>query len=436
MGFFDRFFKKDVDVKNQEWQEPKKEFDLKDVEDFIKKEFDAKNRDVGDVSPIIEEIKNARDDAKEKVEALKNHEFPDEVKDRVYKPILTSKPQYVKSLLESLANMSLKEPENLDELEKSYNALLNSLKRTQKIQQKKGRIVAMAFEEEVMKLGGTLNRIIDLAGEIGEILEKRKAAQNTLLEIDSDIKELKISVGQLDGFKDKKATLTKRISDLEEEIKKMNDEKETLEKGDAFKKCMNLNECLSKNEEKRALQRSGALNMLGPLSRTFRKFKKVVDDGKIKFENRAMLERYIQDPARAFLSEPEGCPVIYEVIEGIEKAIERGTLSLSPKEKKKILSKIAGIKSGDLNGIKSRLKALEDEDEDIKKDLNSLDVQTACDCLEKNIEDNNQEIEKMTAELDSISKEEDVLERKIQRLKESIEEKVSKIDDTITLRLT
>ncbi len=435
MGFFDRFFKKDVQVKKQEMQEPKKEFGLKDIEDFIKKELDAKNRDVGDVGSIIEEIKNARDDAKEKVEELKNHDFPDEVKDRVYKPILTSKPQYVKSLLESLGNMSLKEPENLDELEKSYNALLNSLKRTQKIQEKKGRIVAMAFEEEVMKLGGALNRIIDLAGEIGEMLEERKAAQNTLLEIDSDIKELKMGMGKLDGSKDKNTALTTRISGLEEDIEKMNDEKETLEKGGAFKKCLNLNECLSKNEEKRALQKSGALNMIGPLSRTFRKFKKVVDDGKIRFENKAMLERYVQDPARAFLSEPEGCPVIYEIIAGIEKAVERGILQLSPKERKKTLSKIAGIKSGDLNGIKSRLKTLEDEKKDIKKELDSLDVQTACDCLEKNIEDNNREIEKITAELDSISKEGDVLDKKIQRLKEGIEEKVSKIDDTIVLRL-
>ena len=430
MGFFDRFFKK------KEVQVTRREFSLKDIEDFIKKEIVTKNKDIKDVGPLIEEIKNARDDAKEKVEELKNHDFPDEIKDRVYKPILTSKPQYVKSLLESLGTINLEEPGNLDELEEYYKALLNSLKRIQKIQEKKGRIVAMSFEEEVMKLGGALNRIIDIVNEIGEVLEERKADRKTLLDIDSDITELNMGMQQLDKLKDKKLVLKEKISSLKEDIKRMSNEKEEIEKSDAFKKCLDLNECLLKNEENAARVKAGALNILGPLSRTFRKFGKVVDDGKIKFENKDGIKKYIKDPAGAFLSETDGCPVIYEIIAGIEKAIKRGTLSLSPKEKKKVMPKIADIKSGGLEKIKSGLQVLEMEREGIKKELVSLDIQAACDRLAEDIENNTREIEKITAELDSISRQEGMLNEKIQGLKEDIENGVLKIDDTISLNLT
>jgi uncharacterized protein YoxC len=378
----------------------------------------------GDISrwePLVEEILDARDDARSVVEEIRDHEFPEDLKDRVYRPVLTSRPVYVKGMLSALSSIKAK-PSTFEGLVDFHSSTLKTLKTIQKLQLGQGRYIAAVFTEEVPRLGTHLNRIIDSVKELGEGIAGEKEKREELETLASKIENLKEGISEGAELENRKREIEERILGLKAEVEDRKGEKERLEKSRGFRSYLHVEESLREKEEEMKGVKERALNLLAPLIRVFRKYKKLMEEGKVKGDLHR-LEDYIREPVDSFLSEGEGSPALKEILEGSEKAVKEGILPLDEKEEGKIMKAKVG-----LEGLKREYKRLEEEREHLLAGITSSPVKKRREEMEKGIREIEEEIRGLEGELKEISSREEELGERIPKLKEEIAQAISSLE--------
>jgi hypothetical protein len=168
LGFLDKLFGKKV-----EEEEKPLVIQLEGLGPWLERRIKETERDaIERLKPVMEEIQDSRDAAKEVVLEIKEYEFPPDIKKRVYKPVLTSKPAYAKAMLDGLGAIDSREARSFEDLEEFHKAVLNVMKVIQKTQLGKGRYMTIAFRDEMLKIGTALNRIIESLNALGEALKE------------------------------------------------------------------------------------------------------------------------------------------------------------------------------------------------------------------------------------------------------------------------
>ncbi|MFH1774424.1 MAG: hypothetical protein ABH874_05645 [Methanobacteriota archaeon] len=403
MGFLDRFFGK------EKKEELPLSLDIKDLEHYIGAKIKARKSEACEVLlPKMDEILDAKERAKEIIEELREHDFPEDIKDRVYKPILTSKPLYVKGIFEALEEIGIKN-RSFEDIQSFYDRVLNVLKAIQKVQLGQGRYVAAAFEEEVLRLGTVLNRMIDLTKEVGDSLAEENKALTLLQDLGSKSIELNIKIKEMQKSREKIAELEKEISKLETEIKALRKESAEFENSRAFQEYLKLAQSLEENRKQRAALESTALNLFGPLARVFRKYKKIAGS-EIGLE-----------PVAAVFSGQNYAAILKEV----RKAVKSGALYLDAKEKERTLQKLEKAIAG-AGELKSEYDKILREEVELKSKLSSSLALKRKEEMEAELKACEKKLDELNGELRSI--ESGAIEKRMLEIKESIQEGLSKVE--------
>ncbi len=403
MGFLDRFFGK------EKKEELPLSLDIKDLEHYIGAKIKARKSGACEVLlPKIDEILDAKERAKEIIEELREHDFPEDIKDRVYKPILTSKPLYVKGIFEALEEIGIKN-RSFEDIQSFYDRVLNVLKAIQKVQLGQGRYVAAAFEEEVLRLGTVLNRMIDLTKEVGDSLAEENKALTLLQDLGSKSIELNIKIKEMQKSREKIAELEKEISKLETEIKALRKESAEFENSRAFQEYLKLAQSFGENRKQRAALESTALNLFGPLARVFRKYKKIAGS-EIGLE-----------PVAAVFSGQNYAALLKEV----RKAVKSGALYLDAKEEERTLQKLEKAIAG-AGELKSEYEKILREEVELKSKLSSSPALKRKEEMEAELKACEKKLGELNGELRSI--ESSAIEKRMLEIKESIQEGLSKVE--------
>jgi DNA repair exonuclease SbcCD ATPase subunit len=403
LGFLDRFFGK------EKKEELPLSLDIKDLEHYIGAKIKARKSGACEVLlPKIDEILDAKERAKEIIEELREHDFPEDIKDRVYKPILTSKPLYVKGIFEALEEIGIKN-RSFEDIQSFYDRVLNVLKAIQKVQLGQGRYVAAAFEEEVLRLGTVLNRMIDLTKEVGDSLAEENKALTLLQDLGSKSIELNIKIKEMQKSREKIAELEKEISKLETEIKALRKESAEFENSRAFQEYLKLAQSFGENRKQRAALESTALNLFGPLARVFRKYKKIAGS-EIGLE-----------PVAAVFSGQNYAALLKEV----RKAVKSGALYLDAKEEERTLQKLEKAIAG-AGELKSEYEKILREEVELKSKLSSSPALKRKEEMEAELKACEKKLGELNGELRSI--ESSAIEKRMLEIKESIQEGLSKVE--------
>jgi predicted nucleic acid-binding Zn-ribbon protein len=398
LGFLERFFGKK--------EEKELELSLGELEAWLERRVkEREDRAVEELVPQVEEVFDAREAAREIVKELGDYEFPADLKKRVYKPVLTSKPAYVKAMLDALGSISSRQPRSYEDLKGFHASTLRAMKTIEKVQLGKGRYLMVTFREEMLKIGSALNRIVDALKGIGEGLEEAEREISRIRNLIAKSRELKAKLELVNSPPETSAEEKK----LEKEKKILEEKYRSLLESRAYREHMQLEEKLEELRKQKSLLRSRVINSLGPFQRSFRKFKKLVADGVVKYSDPSTLESYLHNPAEAFASESEGCEGIKLLLQSLEEAVKTGTLRLGKKEREKVLSKIK-TETRELPELRRNLRKLEKDEAGAAARLRSSKIAEEKEALKRELLD---------------------LERKLQRLRE---EKKTKTEEAAKLK--
>lgn len=406
MGFLDIFFGK------EKKEELPLSLDIKDLEYYISAKIKARKSGACEVLlPTMDELLDAKERAKEIIEELGEHDFPEDIRDRVYKPIRTSKPQYVKGIFEALEEIEIKN-RSFEDIQSFHDRVLNVLKAIQKVQLGQGRYVAAAFEDEVLRLGTVLNRMIDLTKEVGDSLAEENRALTLLQDLGSKSIELNIKIKEMQKSREKIAESEKEISKLETEIKALRKESAEFENSRAFQEYLKLAQSFGENRKQRAALESTALNLFGPLARVFRKYKKIAGS-----------EISLEDPVAALFSGRDYAAILKE----ISKAVKSGTLYLDAKEKERTLQKLEKAIAG-VGELKSEYEKILGEEVELESKLSSSPALKRKEEMEAELKACEKKLGELNGELRSTESSAKEFEKRMLEIKESIQEGLSKVE--------
>lgn len=298
----------------------------------------------------VEKIFHYNKQAKEIIKELEGKRLPD----RVYKPVATAFPLYIKGISQALEDMVKFKPENEEELEEFNKNVIKSLKTIQSFQLNQGKLVAIVFEEEVLKLGGIFNKIIEIQQEIGKEVEKRKIAR--------------YKKDELKHYKEKYKKIEQKINKKNKEIQTLNKEIENLEKElNAIKFDATAKK---KIEEELSILELRILSIIGIISKELKKDKK----------RNELAENYLKKPLKTFLEDDK--LKIADIIEDL---------------------KIKKIKKDELRNLRDKYKALKDEELALKKKLDKINN------IKEKIRINRMKLEKLEKEKERLEQKKEIL---------------------------
>lgn len=418
MGFLDRFFGK----KEEEKEQPL-EINLGDLEAWLEEKI--REREEGaeeELRSVVERVFDARETAKEIVRDISDYEFPDDIKKRVYKPVITSKPAYTKAMLEALGGIGSKKPNTYEETRQFHTAALSAMKTIEKVQLSKGRYLVVTFREEMLKIGSALNSIVDALKTLGEELEAVKKETCSLRSLISRSAELKATLKFVNSPSEeegKEQRLRKEKSLLEEKYRSLLD-------SDAYMEYIAAEGRLDEIKKNKSLLCSRVINSLGPFSRSLRKFKKLVKEGEVEYRELNTIDRYLQSPVEAFAAEDKGCRGIQRLLKSLEGAIQVDTLVLGDKEKSKVLSKIKA-EEDKLPELWRELYNLGEEERKIETKLNSKVIEEKK-ALERELSDLESRLKQAEKEKSVKAEEAGRLRAELQKLAAEIQEELEKLE--------
>lgn len=359
----------------------------------------------------IEKILELRDSAIEIVDEISGSEFSEELKSRVYKPVLTSKPLYVKGITEALRGIRA-----VDDTKQFHADLLRQLKKIQNVQINQGRHLANVFEEDFRRLGTILNGMTDAANGIGEKVDAAERGISRLNGLASSYSELNSLTREKEKMK--KEQIAKNIEKIRHDLERLDQKIAAVEESREFKHFLALKARAEENAKRRDALQSYVLNMLGPLSRVFRKHAKTVDK-----EAKNVLNAYIEKPAVTFFSDMDGRGLA-EVLNEIRGSI--GSLGFEKAEEEKNAKRIEDAVNA-VPDLALAAKKVEEDGEKIKKELESLKAADELESLMKSRKFMAEEMAALEKKMLSDSERTAELEKIIRESKEKLEEKISEI---------
>ncbi|RMF91406.1 MAG: hypothetical protein D6733_01225 [Methanobacteriota archaeon] len=379
------------------------------------------------LAPAVDEILKQKRAAKEVIQELAERDFDEDIKERTYKPILTSKPVYIRGMLEGLKGIRDQRPEDYEGLEAFYAGVTKALKSIQTVQLKQGRYMKYAFEKEVLRLGSVLNRIIDesvrLEEEVGHVAAFAREAQQAL----DRIGVLREELGRAAEAEAGKRMLMEKVRACEEELQSADGRLQRLESSREFKDYLKMRDELAACSSTRKELEKRLLNALSPLRRPLKKYQKALERGSAAVEPEAleMLGEYVASAKTAVEREDPERPYLEGLLKGLGDAIEKGVVRLDERERKKTLARVEELRGGRLKNMLKELLAAKKREEQIAQGLSRSDLWERRERLAQEKEDLAKEREKLLAqELEKPAQAGDM----VKEVKKEIEERMSEME--------
>jgi hypothetical protein len=383
MDFFKRLFKFGTSQGKKVSEEPTK-LSIENINEKLDQILTSKKEEALDRSiPNVKEILRQKEIATETVEDLRDLEFEEDVKDRTYKPILTSKPVYVRRMLESLKGIKKGEPQTFEQIQ-TFNAdATKALKSIQSVQHKHGKYMKYAFEKEVLRLGSSLNKILDETNAMGEKVSEVQRVSDDVEEAMKNLDTLKEKNQLINNARKGKDKLIERIQNIDRDIDRLQREIKKIEGSEEYKSKLKNEDEIERIDKKKDEIKNSFINSISPLKRPIRKFERLIERGGSKKEKLLLadLRKYLASPTDAFESENPNDMAIERILNVLKEAMLKERINLDKRRREKALTKIEELSKGHLKDLlkeyldlKDTLKAAEEKlsTSDLEKKRESL----------------------------------------------------------------
>ncbi|MBW2987513.1 hypothetical protein KY336_03085 [Candidatus Woesearchaeota archaeon] len=379
MGFFDwlkglfggKLPEEAVNVDELEaWFRKKTQHKLKDKDmqiDRLYKQFDLIIKEMGDVIGVLETAE------------LTNPNIPARMKNFM----IGNRNNYVKQVRLFVDQI----PDFGPNFNTQFQKILNDFgKRTAK----NYTILQEFFADQTKAIAAKIKDLDDVSKKISGT-----ATSNEILEIENCLK----TISQIQEKREEHTEIAKMVEKNRAEIEKL---KQMIVKGaesrknrlesKQYKELMRLKDLIVKTKKEVQILESQINELFAPLFRMFRKYKKIT------IAHEKLLDKYLKDPVDAFMKDTRFD--IVTAVTALGKHIEKGSMQMDAKEKRKILDKISLITKEKLRTILKRYKELKKIGKAAEYDVGKIKVV--------------QELEKIDLELDRMQNRKRKLEGEIE----------------------
>lgn len=350
----------------------------------------------------LEELRELRREINEMLDRIEGYEFTEEELERmdrspIHRQVIRSRPLFVQEMRAAAKKL----PTSLEcEPERLHKSLQSSLKLIHSIQRNHGKKMAIFFKEEMAELGGVLNRLSDIEGEISRDIKENMRERRLVQRIVKQKRELEETETQLSNLEEELEKIEGEIERAEEFKLKKEEEIEKIKSSQKYKKHLEKREKLGKLKEEKILKRNQVINHFGGLSRVLKRYHKSMLSSSAPGSLEVM-EGYLQNPAE-YIFEDKSLKGLKKLLKAMEEQIARGSYGFKGKKKKKALRNIEGVDYSMLEKVKRGLASCEEGIKKLERQLDSSKVEKKVSILENKIDSHQKEIENKIREKESL----------------------------------
>lgn len=410
MGFLDRIFKgeKKAEASVRRLNFPELPSWVGGQRASLEKGLSEGGREmVGRLPGILEDIE-------EKLGELEKAEMHKSVEQRIRSIVSSSRDNYVSGTRKALSGLSG------EDLLALSNGISDTLDKIKNLDQRYGERVSFGFREQVSRVKKELNKLVDLSkdmeGAIGEgrkKLEILKAAQEEIGGVEGILKEI-------EGLEERASEVRRAVKEAEKDREQDERRISQIRVGDESRKYDELKSKLATLEARRGEIRSAILNMLGPLRRVMKKYKKAIDSGRAA--SMGNLSRYLNEPVETFLNGDNTLP---DVLVGLQKAVQSGALEMDKAESEKVVKKIRAISFSYMEKLRSECNVLGSNIRSVELSMARYDVNKEIEELERDMEGKAKKSDREGKSLEKVEREIAAKREEISGIESKLGEKLS-----------
>jgi len=372
------------------------------------------------VEPLIHETQQIISDIKEKVLEIESTERPD-VNERLGKVLATSKPQFLRSMLDLIAQVESK-PSGSDA--RGYVKKLDGfLSDAPKVIIGPGRYLHLAFGEELEAIRKESRLLLEKKNALQKLIGPDETAR--IRKDGKALEERLMSVSVL-GSEEKRLSAQKQV--LESQKKALEEKCRAIEKSEGFRNFQEAAIRLEELRKRREDAENSLYNLFASVKKPLKRFTKPASE---KNSPHALslkdMEEYVEKPVETYLANDPA--KTKKVFEELRKALADEEHGMKEIDRKKTLERIDYILGE--RAARERLGALDlrMQEEKALKRLESLTFLSEKKELEKETERICREIHAAASDLERVQKRIHEAGREITALKSGIEKCLSGLEE-------
>ena len=381
---------------------------------------EEEERIVKESADAVEAIMDSMGELSQFLERLKEMEREEMFK-RLDMIVRSSQKRFAESLKNVVARVHL-ETKDYDGLKKFHEVVTDALTQIQKLNKMHGRYLYVAFNKEMK----TFSKTAKVIAVYNHMLEKLIHSEGVIIDefrsIEEMISDMDKTTEEITKIDKERAEIQNAIEDSERTAQKCQEELNRLQSSEEY-------EILARTEQKHEAL-AGELksvegeiyNILHPLDRDFRKFKRQVELGNFSFDMR-LLEQYEQ-LTEQFLREEEGYPDLKKIAEKIKEALQKQVIKEKGHKKEKVLDILESILN---DGLLELQKRYHDVEAQLEVKPEKSDVVEKLESIERDIKEKTNKISDLKKKENSLISKKKDLEDTIQKMEEEIREKCDEI---------
>lgn len=391
----------------------------KGLEEFLEGKIKALKEEAYDeYLPLTNEILAQRENTLGILEELEVHELPEEIKGRVYRPVLTAKPLYLKGMRDALGLMGLR-PRDFPDLLAFQNSVMASMKTVQIVQLGQGRLVASVFQEEILRLGTVLNRILDASRELKEGTNEKVEALKKLELLREKARRFAEVKASAERLRREREGLEAKAAGLEGEVERLGQELSRLLAGRGAERQKGLEAEVEVCRKDLEGARAKAVGMVSPLRRALKKYKRLLEGRGVE---EALVGGLVEEPASLLGAEGKE---FFPLLDGLGASM--GDLDLDPKDAEKARSRIAVLRS-ELPKLLMEFSVLRERERALEAEMEASPFGRERAALEVRLKDAKDRVATVQRELDERKIRSENLWKELETLRRVLEDGLSELE--------
>jgi len=362
-------------------EETRSRVTLEDAERFLEEKTKPQQEELSTLlSKLYSDIKEKKAALAGSNSRLEKAQVSEEIHDRLLKAALTNKDNITNQISSIIS--AIRTPDGTDyttALDFYHNSSRTIREGTQRstVSYQYAKIV---FEEECRDVREKARELEEAFTALKQELDRRReffgrasALKSKILEIRKRAEEKKEQEQKAEQAGAKQAQMKKEL----EEAKKRT---ELLLSSSEYRELEQIQADGEKAEAELRANREKATALLSPMERVLKKYRKAAEDGKTRYANLKVIDRYLANPAEAMFADRDLdlCTISGE----LSGLIGTGELEKDPKRMEKILQSLNGIKPEKIRAMQLRNESLSLKKAGIEKKMSESRVESGKNALE------------------------------------------------------
>ena len=395
---------------------PKEVVLFEDLDSFINEKIsEEEERITQEGIPVTGDILDGFEELSRFLERLKEMEREEMFK-KLDMIVRTAQKRFSTSLKNVVTRIRL-ESKSYDGLKHFHEEVTDALQQIQKLNRMHGRSLYLAFDKEMKNFSKTAKIIAIHNNVLGDLLQSEGDIIAEFRLIHEQFTDIERMREELSDIEKEKGKTEKSVETLETEIETWEKKLRDLESSDEYQHVVTQEKRHDELETRLKSTEGEIYNILHPLDRDFRKFRRQVELGKFPFDVK-LLEKY-EHMTEQFLQEKEGYPLLKKIAEKMQEALQKQIIKEKGHKKEKVLDILNLILTGGLLELQKQYHAVRTQLETASFDTDVL----------KKIETVEKEIEEKRDKIADLKEKEEEINSKTKYLKENILEIEDKIRD-------